>query len=59
MTSSSSFLPSPLIFEDENYDLWDAKLRTYLTAQTMWELVENGSNPAPLLENLTVAQIIY
>lgn len=34
-------------------------MKTYLRAQSLWEVVENGSNPAPLLENPTVNQIRF
>ena len=32
-------------------------MKTYLRAQCLWELVESGSNPPPLPNNPTVAQI--
>ena len=57
MASSSSSLPPPPIFSGENYHIWAAKMKTYLRAQCLWELVESGSNPPPLPNNPTVAQI--
>ena len=59
MASSSSSLPPPPVFAGENYDLWAAKMKTYLRAQSLWEVVENGSNPAPLPENPTMNQIRF
>ncbi|XP_020214488.1 uncharacterized protein LOC109798576 [Cajanus cajan] len=59
MASGSSSLPPPPVFAGENYDLWAAKMRTYLRAQSLWEVVENGSNPAPLPDNPTMAQIRF
>nr|KYP35474.1 Retrovirus-related Pol polyprotein from transposon TNT 1-94 [Cajanus cajan] len=34
-------------------------MRTYLRAQSLWEVVENGSNPAPLPDNPTMAQVRF
>lgn len=34
-------------------------MRTYLRVQSLWELEENGSNPGPLSENPTVAQLRF
>nr|KYP40246.1 hypothetical protein KK1_038439 [Cajanus cajan] len=59
MASDSNSLPPPPVFAGENYDLWAAKMRTYLRAQSLWEVVENGSNPAPLPDNPTMAQVRF
>nr|KYP49369.1 Retrovirus-related Pol polyprotein from transposon TNT 1-94 [Cajanus cajan] len=59
MASGSNSLPPPPVFAGENYDLWVAKMRTYLRAQSLWEVVENGSNPAPLPDNPTMAQVRF
>ena len=32
-------------------------MKTYLRAQSLWEMVDNGSNPPPLSNNAIVAQI--
>lgn len=48
MASNSESLPPPPVLAREHYDMWAAKMRTYLRAQSLWETVENGSNPAPL-----------
>ena len=57
MASNNSSLPPPPMFVGENYHLWAAKMKTYLRAQSLWDVVENGSNPTPLPNNPTVAQI--
>ena len=57
MTSNSSSLPPPPIFAGENFHLWAVKMRTYLRARSLWDIVENGSNPTPLPENSTIAQM--
>nr|KYP36444.1 Retrovirus-related Pol polyprotein from transposon TNT 1-94 [Cajanus cajan] len=59
MASGSNSLPPPPVFAGENYDLWAAKMRTYLRAQSLWEVVENGRNPAPLPDNPTMAQVRF
>jgi len=48
MSSNSGSLPPPSVFSGENYDLWAVKIKTYLRAQSLWDVVENGSNPPPL-----------
>lgn len=40
---SSSSLPPPPIFA-----MWAAKMTTYLRAQSLWDVLENCSNPPPL-----------
>ncbi|GAU33542.1 hypothetical protein TSUD_143350 [Trifolium subterraneum] len=57
MASNNSSLPPPPMFVGENYHLWAAKMKTYLRAQSLWDVVENGSNPPPLPNNPTIAQI--
>ncbi|XP_045795365.1 uncharacterized protein LOC123889897 [Trifolium pratense] len=57
MASNNSSLPPPPMFVGENYHLWAAKMKTYLRAQSLWDVVENGSTPPVLPNNPTVAQI--
>nr|KYP76114.1 hypothetical protein KK1_020337 [Cajanus cajan] len=52
-----SSLPTPPIFEGENYHLCATKMRTYLRAQSLWVIVKNKSNPPILPENPIVAQM--
>ena len=37
---SSSF--HILIFNDENYDFWSTKMKTYFRFQDLWDIVERG-----------------
>jgi len=39
--------------------LWTAKLKTYLISQTLWKVVQNGSNLTPLSNNPTMTQIRF
>ena len=48
MASTSNSLPPPPIFIGENYHVWATKMRTYLRAQSSWEIVVSRSNPPPL-----------
>lgn len=50
MTSDSSSLPAPPIFAGGNFHLRAAKMMTYLRAQSLWDVVENESNPPPLAQ---------
>ncbi|XVF53096.1 hypothetical protein PTKIN_Ptkin05aG0072200 [Pterospermum kingtungense] len=57
MTSGSfSPLPPP-VFAGENYPIWEVKMKTYLKAFDLWEVVETGREPKPLRGNPTVAQM--
>lgn len=55
--SNSRSLPPPPKFVDEKYNMWAAKMRTYFGAQSLCDLVINGSNRAPLPKNPTIAQM--
>jgi hypothetical protein len=44
-SNSGSLLPPPL-FSGENYDMWAVKMKTYLRAQSLWDVVEMGSKSA-------------
>ena len=57
MTFNSGSLPPPPVFSGENSDLWAVKMKTYFRAQSLWDVVEKGSNPPPLPNNPTLAQI--
>ena len=45
MVFNSSSLTLPPIFARKKYNLCTAKMRTYLKAQRLWDVVENGSIP--------------
>ncbi|XP_012448627.1 uncharacterized protein LOC105771779 [Gossypium raimondii] len=49
--------PPPLVFAGENYHIWVVKMKTYLQAHDLWNVVENDTKPAPLRANPTIAQI--
>ncbi|KAG8489995.1 hypothetical protein CXB51_015474 [Gossypium anomalum] len=49
--------PPPPIFTLENYHIWVVKMKTYLQAQDLWNVVENNTEPAILRANPTIAQI--
>lgn len=57
MDSNNTYLPPPPVFVGENYHLWDAKMKTHLRAQSLWDVVENRSNPPPHPNNPTLSQI--
>ncbi|XP_016558044.1 uncharacterized protein LOC107857713 [Capsicum annuum] len=57
MASNNFPIPSPLIFSGENYSIWDLKMRTYLRAYDLWDVVEVGGEVNPLPNNPTMAQI--
>ncbi|XP_052478531.1 uncharacterized protein LOC128034035 [Gossypium raimondii] len=56
--ASSGFSPAaPLAFNGENFHILVVKMRTYLQAFDLWEVVNIDAEPAPLRANPTVAQI--
>ncbi|KAK6161466.1 hypothetical protein DH2020_004847 [Rehmannia glutinosa] len=57
MASNNFSIPTPPIFTGENYPIWAVKMKTYLRAFDLWEIVETGREPTPLSANPTVAQI--
>ncbi|KAG8492662.1 hypothetical protein CXB51_010306 [Gossypium anomalum] len=55
--ASSGFSPAaPPVFNGEGFHIWVVKIRTYLQAFDMWEVVNTDAEPAPLTANPTVAQ---
>ncbi|KAM3308753.1 hypothetical protein P3S67_010497 [Capsicum chacoense] len=57
MASNNFLIPSPPIFSGENYSIWALKMRTYLRAYDLWEVVEVGGELNHLPNNPTMAQI--
>ncbi|XP_040938132.1 uncharacterized protein [Gossypium hirsutum] len=56
--ASSGFSPAtPLVFNGEGYHIWVVKMKTYLQAFDLWEVVNSDVEPKPLRANPTVAQI--
>ncbi|XP_052883434.1 uncharacterized protein LOC128292614 [Gossypium arboreum] len=55
---SSDFSPTaPPVFNGEGFHIWVVKMRTYLQAFDLWEVVNTDAEPVPLRANPTVAQI--
>ena len=50
-----NFMAAPPIFSRENYQIWSVKMKSYLEASDLWDVVM--SEIQPLQEDLTVAQI--
>ena len=58
--ASRSFSPlTPPTFISVNYPIWAVKMKTYLKAFDLWEVVEISAKPNPLPINTTMAQIKY
>ena len=54
--TSFSHISSP-IFDGENYQLYEVKIKTYLEALDLWKAVEEDYEVDPLPNNPTIAQI--
>ncbi|KAH1032256.1 hypothetical protein J1N35_044430 [Gossypium stocksii] len=52
-----SFTLLPPVFARENYHIWVVKMKTYLQAHDLWNMVENDAEPLPLRANPTIAQM--
>ena len=57
MASSHFSAPASPVFTGENYGMWSIKMKAYLQAFDLWEVVEADKDPSPLRANPTVAQI--
>ncbi|KAG8482916.1 hypothetical protein CXB51_024470 [Gossypium anomalum] len=56
--ASLGFSPAaPLVFNSEGFHIWVVKMRTYLQAFDLWEVINSDAELAPLTANPTVAQI--
>ncbi|KAK5774731.1 hypothetical protein PVK06_042587 [Gossypium arboreum] len=56
--SSSGFSPGPpSVFTGEGYHIWVIKMKTYLQAFDLWEVIKSKAELAPLRANPIVAQI--
>ncbi|MFQ6648173.1 hypothetical protein Gotur_021197 [Gossypium turneri] len=49
--------PPPPVFTRENYHFWVVKMKTYLQAHDLWNVIENDAEPPPLRANPTTAQM--
>ncbi|XP_052171630.1 uncharacterized protein LOC127787606 [Diospyros lotus] len=57
MSSSNFSVPAPPLLTGENYQLWAIKMKSYLKAMSLWDVIVNDADPAPLPQNPTLAQI--
>ncbi|KAG8501874.1 hypothetical protein CXB51_004547 [Gossypium anomalum] len=57
MASSGLSPAAPPVFNGEGFHIWVVKMRTYLQAFDLWEVVNTDAEPAPLKANPTVAQM--
>jgi len=48
---------APPVFEGDNYQMWVARMETYLEAWDLWEVVKEDYKIQSLPENPTVEQI--
>ena len=56
MESNSCSAPIPIPM-GEKYHSWAIKMKSYLKALSVWEVVENNSDPTPLPQNSTLIQL--
>ncbi|XP_017609288.1 cytochrome P450 CYP736A12-like [Gossypium arboreum] len=58
VAAKMSFSPPPSpIFVGENYNIWAVKMKKYLQAHDLWNIIQNDTKPPPLRANPTIAQI--
>ncbi|XP_075098069.1 uncharacterized protein LOC142175382 [Nicotiana tabacum] len=57
MASSGLSLNTPQTFTGENYQIWSVKMKSYLEAYDLWEVVMEDKLIQPLPTNPTLAQI--
>ncbi|MCI93344.1 gag-pol polyprotein, partial [Trifolium medium] len=46
----------PPIFDGEGYDLWTVRMKAFLDALDLWEVVEDDYNVSSLPEDSTVSR---
>ena len=56
MASNNFSTPTP-VFMGEKYHSQPIKMKSYLKALSLWEVLENDFNPTPLPQNPTLAQL--
>ncbi|XP_052484024.1 uncharacterized protein LOC128039744 [Gossypium raimondii] len=57
MSLGSFSPPPPPVFVGENYHIWVVKMKTYLLAFDLWEVIDVDREPPPLKANPTIAQM--
>lgn len=55
--SSSSSLPLLAVFNGESYDFWLVKMKAFLMAHDLWDVIEQGYEQPDAEGNYTVAQV--
>ena len=45
---------TPFVFDEENYQFWAVKMKTYLKALDLWKIVEKDYDISPLPNNPTM-----
>ena len=55
--ASQNFSPPIPLFKGENYHSWAIKMKAYLQALNLWEIIESDVEPISLPQNPTLAQI--
>ncbi|EOY33038.1 Uncharacterized protein TCM_041046 [Theobroma cacao] len=57
MASSNYSIAAPPVFNGNNYPMWAVKMKAYLKAFDLWEVVEVGGDPPARQANPTIAQM--
>ena len=55
MASQSFVTPTPPKFEGQNYSIWSIKMKAYLQAFSLWEVIEEDYVVEELRANATQA----
>lgn len=55
--SSSSSLPLSTVFNGESYDFWSVKMKAFLMAHDLWDVIEQGYEQPDAEGNYTAAQV--
>ena len=57
MDSGSFLRAEPPVFTGENFHIWERKMKAYLQALSLWDVVEVGEDPRPVGPNPTLNQM--
>ena len=55
----ANFPAKTSVFTRHNYCVWAVKMKTYLKAFDLWEILESNKQPTPLRNNPTIAQMKF
>ena len=56
MATNNFYAPTPTL-TPEKYHIWAIKMKAYLKGLSLWEVIENGVDPAALPPNPTLTQL--